>query len=241
VGTPAKSAVLSQEDEFVSVFEIQELKVELGQQVQAGQTLCLLSNHQALYIEGRAFRQEAPLVERAARHGWPIQVEFMEEANEWSKLDQPFTIQHIANTIDPVSRTFAFYIPLINESKSIEKGDRTLLLWRFRPGQKVRLHLKVEQIPNVFVLPADAIVREGPEAYVIRQNGDIFERMPVRIVAQDRQQVAIDNDGSVFAGLYVAQNGAAQINRVLKSGSGGLPPGYHMHADGSIHANSSHK
>jgi biotin carboxyl carrier protein len=53
-------------------FEVQELKVELGQQVQAGQTLCLLSNHQSLYIEGRAFRQETPLLEKAAKEGWPV-------------------------------------------------------------------------------------------------------------------------------------------------------------------------
>ena len=29
------------------------------------------------------------------------------------------------------------------------------------------------------VLPAAAVVREGPEAYVFRQNGDLFDRRPV--------------------------------------------------------------
>ena len=223
-------------------FEIQELKVELGQQVQAGQTLCLLSNHQSLYIEGRAFRQETPLLEKAAKEGWPVQVDFREDVgNGWPTLEQSFGVRHIANTIDPTSRTFAFFLPLNNQSRSYKKDGKTLMLWRFRPGQKVRLHVRVEQYENVFVLPADAVVREGPEAYVFRQNGDLFDRKPVRVVYQDRQQVAIANDGSVPAGLFVAQNGATQINRVLKSQSGGLPPGFHMHADGSIHSNSAHK
>lgn len=223
-------------------FEVQELKVDLGQQVQAGQTLGLLSNHQSLYIEGRAFRQETPLVERAAKEGWPVQVEFMEEAGSgWPPLEQVFTIRHVANTIDPATRTFAFFLPLSNQSRSFEKDDRTLMLWRFRPGQKVRLHIKVEKVENVFILPADAVVREGPEAYVFRQNGDIFDRRPVRVVTQDRQHVVVANDGSIPPGLFVAQSGASQINRVLKAGSGGLPPGFHMHADGSIHSNSAHK
>lgn len=223
-------------------YEMQELKVELGQQVQAGQTLCLLSNHQNLYIEGRAFRQETPLLERAAKEGWPVLVDFMEEETSgWPALEQTFSIRHIANTIDTASRTFAFYLPLVNQSRSFEKDDRTLMLWRFRPGQKVRLQVRVEKLENVFVLPADAVAREGPEAYVFRQNGDLFDRKPVRVVHQDRQYVVIANDGSIPPGLFVAQNGATQINRVLKSGSGGLPPGFHMHADGSIHSNAAHK
>jgi multidrug efflux pump subunit AcrA (membrane-fusion protein) len=223
-------------------FEVQELKVELGNQVQAGQTLALLSNHQSLYIEGRGFRQEMPLLERAAKEGWPVQVEFMEEPGGiWPPLEQALTIRHIANSIDPVSRTFAFFLPLANQSQSFEKDGKTLLLWRFRPGQKVRLHIRVEKFENVFVLPADAVVREGPEAYVFRQNGDVFERKPVRVVYRDRQHVVIPNDGSVLPGLFIAQNGATQINRVLKSGSGSVSPGFHMHADGTIHSNSAHK
>ncbi|OAI53906.1 hypothetical protein AYO44_15635 [Planctomycetaceae bacterium SCGC AG-212-F19] len=222
-------------------FEVQELKVDLGQQVQAGQTVALLSNHQALYIEGRGFRQETPLVEKAARDGLPVQVEFMEDAGgTWPALEQNFTIRHIGNTIDPASRTFAFFLPLNNQARTFDKDGKTLLLWRFRPGQKVRLHIRVEKLENVFVLPADAVVREGPEAFVFRQNGDFFDRKPVHIVYQDRRHVVIANDGSVPPGLFVAQNGAAQLNRVLKSQSGSLPPGFHMHADGTIHSNSAH-
>jgi hypothetical protein len=63
-------------------FEIQELKVELGQQVQAGQTMCLLSNHQMLSIEGRAFRDESACLERTVKERWPVEVDFSEENQE---------------------------------------------------------------------------------------------------------------------------------------------------------------
>jgi biotin carboxyl carrier protein len=218
-------------------FEFQDLKVELGQQVQVGQTLGHLSNHQSLFIEGRAFRQETPLVEKAIKEGWPLEVEFMEEsANGWPELKQAFTIRHMANTIDSASRTFAFYLPLDNQSRSYEKEGKTRLLWRFRPGQKVRLHVKVEKFDNVFVLPSDAVVREGAETYAFRQNGDYFERNPVRVLYQDRLHAVVANDGSVPAGIFVAQSCATQLNRVLKTQSG-PPPGFHVHADGTIHAN----
>lgn len=215
--------------------EVQELRVELGQPVQAGQVLCLISNHEALYIEGRAFRTETAVIERAAREAWPVEVEFMEEPDSgWPALDRAFTIRHIANTIDPATRTFGFFLELANESRAYEKDGRPVLLWRFRPGQKLRLHVRVEKLDNVFVLPADAVVRDGSETYVFRHNGDQFDRKPVRVLFQDRQHAIIANDGAMPAGIFVAQRSAKQLNRALKAQNAG-PAGMHVHPDGSVH------
>lgn len=218
------------------VFEIQEIKVELGQQVQAGQTMCLIANHQVLSVEGRAFRDESPLVERVVKEGWPVGVDFGEaDARDWPPLDQTFRVTYVANSIDPDSRTFRFLMPLENQSRAVEHGGRSQLLWRFRPGQRVRLHVRVEALANVFVLPAEAVAREGAEAYVFRQNGDVFDRKPVQVIYQDRANVVVANDGSVPPGVFVAQTGAAQLNRMVKSQSGTMPKGFHIHADGSVH------
>ncbi len=220
------------------VFEVQELKVELGQQVQAGQLLSVLSNHRSLYIEGHAFKQEAPMLEQAAQNGWPIKVEFAEDdTKHWPPLEQTFQIRHLANTIDRASRTFDFFIPLTNQSRSYERDGQTFVVWRLRPGQRVRLHVPVEQFQNVIVLPAAAIVREGPEAYVFRQNGDLFNRMPVHVLHEDRLNVVLASDGSVALGSYLAQGSAASLNRVLKAqAASGVRADVHVHADGTTHA-----
>jgi membrane fusion protein, heavy metal efflux system len=120
----------------------------------------------------------------------------------------------------------------------VKDGERTQTLWRFRPGQKVRLHVRVEEMKNVFVLPADAVTRDGPEAFVFTQNVNTFTRRPVRVLLQDRQQVVIANDGSLPPGTYAVQSAAAQLNRMVKAGgASGVPKGYHVHADGSLHKN----
>jgi multidrug efflux pump subunit AcrA (membrane-fusion protein) len=231
----------------VFAYEVEALKVDLGQQVQAGQTLCLLANHQSLYIEGRSFKREAALLEQAAENRWPIRVEVVEDdASHWPKLDQTFTIHHLANAVDPDSRTFAFYLLLTNQSRAYQKDGKTFLAWRFRPGQRVRLSVPVEEFgkqdgkdtDKVFVLPSGAVAREGSEAYIFRQNGDLFERRPVHVLFEDRNHIVLANDGSVRPGIdYVAQGAAASLNRIVKAqnAAGGLPPGAHFHADGSLH------
>jgi membrane fusion protein, heavy metal efflux system len=221
------------------VSEIQELKVELGQQVLAGQTLCLLSNHQLLAIEGRAFRDETGLLENAVKSDDAIEVDFLEDPQAgWGKFNQPMRIRYISNTIDSATRTFTFLIPFENEAKSIDQAGHPLQLWRFRPGHPVRLNLKVERLEKVFVLPPEAVVREGGNAYVFRQNGDVFDRKPVQVLYQDRTHIIVANDGSVPAGIYIAQSGALQLNRMIKAQSGTTPKGFHIHADGSVHMGS---
>lgn len=219
-------------------YEVHELNAELGQQVQAGQLLITLANHSSLYLEGHAFKREAPFLEKAAQNGWRISVDFAEDDPQgWPELEQPFEIRYLSNSIDEASRTFDFFITLANQSRSYEKSGETFVVWRFRPGQRVRLHVPVEELTDVIVLPSAAIVREGPEAYVFQQNGDLFNRIPVQVLHEDRVNIVLANDGSITPGLYLAQGAAASLNRVLKAqAASGMRADVHVHADGTVHS-----
>ncbi len=234
-----KPSVFRAESPAATVLEVEQLKVELGQQVNAGQLLCLLADHREVYIEGRSFKREAHLLELAAQKGWPVRVVFTEdEGNPWPPLQSSFAIRHLSNTVDPANRTLAFYVPLTNQWRTHTKDGRAFRVWRFRPGQRVQLHVPVQEYKNVIVMPAGAVAREGPDAYVFRQNGDLFERRAVHVLFEDRLNLVIANDGAVQPGVdYLAQSAAASLNRILKAQNtgGGLPPGAHFHADGSLH------
>ena len=246
LATPLASASSSSDEQPIA-YELQELKVELGEQVQAGQTLCNLANHELLAIEGRAFRNETSLLERSVQQGWPVEVDFQEDAvADWPPIADAFRIRYIANTIDPLTRTFAFLMPLKNQYKTVHDGDRTQMLWRFRPGQKVRLSVRVEKRDNVFVLPADAVVFEDADAFVFTQNVNTFERRSIHVLVRDRDRVVLANDGSLptyskgqdrWTIPAVVRNAAPQLNRMTKAGSSSVPKGFHIHADGSLHKN----
>jgi len=219
-------------------FELQVLKVELGQQVEAGEVLCYLADHRALLIEGRGFKKDMSLIQQAAKDRLPIEVAFeVSEGANWPPLPKQLGIHHVANLIDTQSRTFAFYLALDNQWQAYAQDGQDRLIWRFRPGDRVRLSVAVEQIDNVFVLPQAALVREGPEAFVFRQNGDLFDRIPVHVLHEDSTSVVIANDGGLRKGFFVAQNSAASLNRVLKAQlASGQPTNIHVHADGTTHA-----
>jgi multidrug efflux pump subunit AcrA (membrane-fusion protein) len=219
-------------------FEIQDLKVDLGQQVDAGEALAVLANHHSLYIKGHAFKKEASNLARTAENDWPVDVEFTEDtAKDWEAVNQEFQIRNLANTTDPNSRTFDFFIPLTNQSRVYEKDDRTFVVWRYRPGQRVIIDVPVEEINDVFVVPAAAVISEGPESFVFQQNGDLFNRISVQVLHQDRSNVVIANDGTITPGFYLAQSSAASLNRVLKAqAASGMRADVHVHADGTTHA-----
>jgi multidrug efflux pump subunit AcrA (membrane-fusion protein) len=230
-GSPAPAALL---------YEVQELKVNLGDQVTAGQTLCTLSNHQRLFVEGRAFKSEAGALAFAAEKRIPIQAEFADESPGQWPPPEPLVIHHLSNQVDAATRTFAFYLPLDNQPRTFERDGKTHFVWRFRPGQRVRLRVPVEEFVALapdgktrilpFVLPAGAVVREGPESFVFVQNGDAFIRKPVHVLHEDRTEVVVANDGSITEADFVVKNQAAALNRALKASQAGGEEGHdHEH------------
>jgi len=209
-------------------YEVQELKVNLGDHVQAGQMLAYVADHRRLYIEGRALKQEAKLLARAAKEGWPVEAEFYDTPDE--QLGQ-LAIEFLGATMDASGLTLPVYVPFENPMYEYTVKNKTHRAGQYRPGQKVLLKVAVAKVPDVFVLPIAAVAREGPEAYVFRQNGDMFDRKPVHILYEDYDEVVIANDGNIIPGIhYVAQNGAAALNRVLKANQaegGGAAPHDH--------------
>lgn len=236
-------------------YELEELKVMLGETVQAGAPLCVLADHHHLQIEGRVFASEAELIQAAARQGVAIRAEFSGNspvttaappkpplakgglAKEgpvdvllWPSFKEGLKIANIANRIDPNHQTLNFFLPLPNDFKAYPSNGKTYRLWRFRPGQRVQLKVPVEAFTEVFVLPAEAVAREGPERFVFRENGEFFERRPVHVRYEDRQVAVIAHDGSLFPGNVIALNAAVQINWALKAQAEG-EGGHHHHHD----------
>lgn len=215
-----------------TLLEVEEMKVQPGEQVVAGQLLGYVANHQNLFLEGRGFREDTALVEQTASQGWALAVNFLEEQGNWPEPRQPLTILYLANTIDPASQTFPFYVPLANSHREYQREGKTYRIWRFRPGQRAQLGVPIQELKKVFVLPSAAVARVGPEAYVFRQSGDSFVRISVQVLHEDATRMVLANDGSVFTGDLLAQNAAQALQRAVQAQaeeSGGHGHDHHGH------------
>lgn len=203
-------------------FHVQRLPVSRGQQVETSQELAVLADHCELYIEGRAFEDDASRLREATREGWRVSATLLTEEQEATEIED-LKLLYLADTIDPESRAFHFYLALPNKivlDQQIAEKSR-FIEWRFKPGQRLELRVPVERWEERIVLPIEAVVDEGAEIYVYRQNGASFERVPVKVEYRDGQSAVIANDGALFAGDIVAGRGAYQMHLALKNQAGG--------------------
>lgn len=203
-------------------FHVQSLPVSPGEQIEAGIELCVLADHCELYIEGRAFEDDAGRLRRAAQDGWSISASLLTKESEATTIIG-LKLLYLADSIDPETRAFRFYVSLPNEialDRSISEGHR-FIEWRFKPGQRMELKIPVERWEGQIVLPKEAIVEEGAERFVYRQNGKSFERVPVHVAYSDGKDAVVAKGGSLFLGDVVAGRGAYQMHLQLKNKSGG--------------------
>ncbi len=203
-------------------FQIQRLGVAQGEQVEAGHELGVLADHCELHIEGMAFEDDAPLIRQAAQAGREVTAKLL-AGNTPSPMLAGLEVLYVADQIDPNTRAFKVYLSLPNEmalDKTTTAGKR-YIEWVYKPGQRMQLRVPVETWENQLVLPTSAIVDEGAEAYVYRQESDHFDQVPVHVLHRDQDSVVIANDGALSHGDVVAGSGAYQMHLALKNKSGG--------------------
>ncbi len=204
---------------------VEGLQVHKGQAVMAGDKLCALSDYSLLFIEGKAFEQDVPVIAKTAEQGWTVEAVFpgISGATRISDLKLAF----VENTIDSDSRTLSFFIELPNQTTrdDFNSAGQRFLSWQYRLGQRLELRVPAELWENQIVLPIEAVVNEGAEWYVFQQNGNRFMRIPVHIKHRDQSSVVIANDGSIFPGDVIALKSAHQMQMALKNSlSSGVDP-----------------
>lgn len=205
-------------------YQVQDLRIAQGQHVNAGDALAELVDHSELFIEGNAFERDVPTITRASTDEKLVSA-LMEVDGGSPQIILDLKILYAAPQIDPDSRTLHFYVTLrnvIEQNRQLTDGRR-YISWRFRPGQRTQLQIPVETWADRIVLPIDAVVEEGAEAYVFTPNGDHFDRRSVHVEFKDPTSVVIANDGVLFPGDLVAISAAKQLQLALKNKSGGGP------------------
>lgn len=204
------------------LFTVQKLGVARGEQVEVGRELAVLADHCELHVEALAFEDDAGAVREAAQADRKVTAQLV-TANPKGDVIDGLEVLYVADQIDLQSRALKIYLRLPNQvamEKSLANGKQ-FLEWLYKPGQRMLIHIPVETWQDQFVVPTTAVVDEGAEAYVYRQNGDHFDQVPVHVVHRDQNVLVIANNGVLFPGDVIAGDGAYQMHLALKNQAGG--------------------
>ena len=213
------------------LLQVTELDVEQGQQVAAGELLCVLADHAELYIEGKAFEEDAPALHEAARNGTPITAVVAGGGKEPRSI-HGLKVLYVENEIERDSRALRFYLRLPNKLVRNEKtpDGRRFIGWRYKPGQRIELLLPVEHWKDRIVLPVEAVVTDGADRFVFQKNGDHFHRQAVHVEYRGQRWAVLGDDTELAAGDVIVASGAYQMHLDMKNKArGGADPhaGHH--------------
>ncbi|MDD4787803.1 MAG: efflux RND transporter periplasmic adaptor subunit [Pirellulales bacterium] len=210
------------------ILQVAELSARLGEHVVSGTRLATLTDHCELYIEGKAFEQDAGVLGRAANAGTEIAA-LLEGEGAGNAAGEirvgGLRVLYVENQVEQESRALKFYVVLTNElvrNETTPDGHR-FIGWRYRPGQRVKVLIPVERWKEQIVLPVEAVVEEGVERFVYQEVGDRFVRRPVHVEYRDQSHAVIERDGTLSPGDRVAAGGAYAIHLALKGKAGGGP------------------
>lgn len=207
------------------LFTVAQVPVKKGELVQIGAPLATLADHCELYVEGLAFEDDADELRQAMVEGRKLSAT-LSSAGGGSNAGREVTdlsILYLADSVDPDSRAFRFYVSLPNEVAADRRDASGLRFidWRFKPGQRMTLRAPLETFEKRFVLPANSVVDDGAESFVYRQVGNSFERVPVHVAMRDDRFAVLGPGGALFPGDVIAGSGAYQIHLALKNQAGG--------------------
>jgi hypothetical protein len=197
--------------------EIISRPVHPGQTVAAGAKLFELVALDLLLVVGEAFEADLPAVRRASRENLQIDLLLPAEGRRVEGLE----VFSIESALDGEERITHFLLRLPNRVIAEKKeGGHRYLDWEHRAGSRVQILVAQQKPEMCFVLPAEALVREGGRQWVYRLHDDGCDQVAVRVEFSNEREVVIPLGSGLSPGDRVVIRGALKVHLALKQSRG---------------------
>lgn len=205
-------------------FDVHRIETKRGAHVSSGDVLLVLNNPRNLYLKLEPVGGEAADVLKTVREQQPCTATPLVSGSGPDL--EGLRIAYVTSG-ENAQGTIAF-VEIRNEplAANPDEGGRTHRSWRLRPGLKYTIHLTVDRLEKVFVLPSEAVAEEGAEKVVFVQDGDSFKSAPVELAYRDHKHavVRVNKHTALFPGDPVVVRGAFPLSLALKAGAGAVDP-----------------
>ncbi|MEM7454647.1 MAG: efflux RND transporter periplasmic adaptor subunit [Planctomycetota bacterium] len=209
------------------VYTVESVDGVQGKTIMHGGRLCELTNHGHLLIKGMAFESDVAIITDANAEARAMTAEFGEEPDVVRV--ENLNLLSVENRVDEESQTYPVYVEIENEvsGESTDSLGRRYLQWKYKPGQRCHLEVPSRVWEDVVVVPAGALVREGPETFVFKKldhthaapGGEPmaeFQKIPVKVLHTDRRFAVLEQQVSLDLYENYVLDQAYLINLALK-------------------------
>lgn len=224
----AASESIDPDEKYYTVETISALE---GTNQVMGASLCELTHHGELLIEGQAYESDIENISKANEQGWRFTAQF----GEGDRVETRENLQlfKIENHVDNQSQTYPIFVEIKNEivGRTTDEKNRTYVNWRFKPGQRAHLEFPIEVWEKQVVAPLAALVREGPETFVFQKishthegpDGTVHEflKVPVKVLHTDKYNAVLAKNVRLDVYEEYALDQAYKLNLALKQAAGG--------------------
>ena len=188
------------------------MPTRVGQHVAAGEPVAVLHDARRMWLRLEPVGAELGAVTDAVERGAPIHAVPL-IAGTGPELED-LRIERVLTRTDALQPGRGVAIA---ECRNIPinspDGPRS---WRLRAGLRYVALVPATEITECFVLPRGAVTPRGADRVVLRQSGNEFEAVPVRVVHEDADHVVIAADGALQPGADIAMRGALALSLALQ-------------------------
>ncbi|MCA8943573.1 MAG: hypothetical protein KDB80_13500 [Planctomycetes bacterium] len=203
-------------------WDVIDVVVRTGARVEAGDTVATLRDQRRLWLELLPEGREIGIVTELANSSAPCTLRPLIPGS--GPVVEDAKVAFVDRRAD--GRTKAI-VDVANARTT--PGSRT---WSIQPGVRYALHAPVARFENSYVLPREALLKDGAATVVLLQHEDHFETHEVVPLHQDAEFAVIPASGvgSIPDGARVVVRGAFALRLALRQGD--EEPAGHGHSHG---------
>ena len=197
-------------------WDVAAVHVRTGQRVEAGRELVTLHDARKMWLRLEPIGAEVGLVSGALEQGAPLRASPL-IPGAGPTLDG-VRLERMATQGEEGGRGGRAYAVVTNQVLGGPAG--TSRSWALRVGLRYIVEVPIRVFENRFVLPFDAVTKQGPDRIAFLEDGDTFRPQVVHVEYEDDEIVVIADDGSLYEGDPVVTHGAFALGLAIDTGGG---------------------
>ncbi len=213
-----ESQVTIKTPEIKEDYDVHRINIKIGERVVTGQKLGELHDMRELHLEAHARGSEISLLMNALEKGFTISS--VPLAMNSGVVIDGLKIRSIQDDSDRGGAKV--HIEINDNPAVIKKGHngKKFRSWKIRVGTRYILRVPTELYENIYTIPCNAVIDDGPEKQVFIKENGLFKVSNVVVLHQNEEVAVLGIDSDLKVNEELVTHGAFGLSLALKAQRG---------------------